>query len=142
MLVRRILVASDGTEGSLRGVAAAADVASRYGAELLLMTAVPLPQHVVTATKLQGQTIEQYVEHMADEALATSIAVLQQEGVGAMVKVVIGNPAETVVSEAAGSGVDLVVMGRRGRVEPKDLVLGSVSDRVARNLAVPILLIP
>ena len=33
-------------------------------------------------------------------------------------------------------------MGRRGRDEPKDLVLGSVSDRVARNIAVPILLVP
>lgn len=142
MIVRRILVASDGTDGSLRGVAAAADIAMRYGAELLLMTAVPIPQHVVAATKMQGQSVEHYVERMADEALAPSIAALKAQRVGAAVKVVIGNPAESVVTEAAASGADLVVMGRKGRVEPKDLVLGSVSDRVARNLAVPILLVP
>ena len=142
LIVSRILVASDGTDVSLRGVTAAADLATRYGAELILMTAVPIPQHVVTAAKLHGQTVEQYVERMADEALGTSVAFLKEQGVGAEVKVAIGNPAETVVAEAAASRADLVVMGRRGRVEPKDLVLGSVSDRVARNIAVPILLVP
>jgi universal stress protein A len=142
VIVRRILVASDGTEVSLRGVAAAAEMATRYGAELLLMTAVPIPQHVVAATKLQGQTVDQYVERMAAQALGSSVALLKDLGVGAAVKVVIGPPAEGVVAEAAACRADLVVMGRRGRVEPKDLVLGSVSDRVARNLAVPILLIP
>jgi nucleotide-binding universal stress UspA family protein len=35
-----------------------------------------------------------------------------------------------------------VGMGRRSRYEPKDLVLGSVSDRVARHVKVPILLVP
>ena len=142
MIVRRILVVSDGTDVSLRGVDTAADIASRYEAELLLMTAVPIPQHVVAAAKLHGKTIEHYVERMAAEALATSIATLRQRGVGAEVKVLMGSPAESIVAEAAAGRVDLVVMGRRARMEPKDLVLGSVSDRVARNLAVPILLIP
>jgi nucleotide-binding universal stress UspA family protein len=139
---RRILVATDGTEASLRGVAAAADIAQRYGAELLLMTAVPIPQHVVTAATIDGRGIERYVERMASEALRGSIDLLRDLGMGAAVKVVTGQPAESVVAEAAASRADLVVMGRRSRVEPKDLVLGSVSDRVARNLSVPILLIP
>ena len=142
MKVRRILVATDGTEVSLRGVAAEADVAQRYDAELLLMTAVPIPQHVVTAAKIDGRGVERYVERMAAEALQGGIDLLGQMGSGAAVTVVTGPPAESVVSEAAASRADLVVMGRRSRVEPKDLVLGSVSDRVARNLSVPILLIP
>lgn len=142
MRIRRILAASDGTEVSLRGVAAAADLAVHYDAELLLMTAVPIPQHVVTAAKIDGRGVERYVERMAQEALSSSVALLRDLGVGAAVKVIIGHPAESIVAEAAASGADMVVMGRRGRVEPKDLVLGSVSDRVARNIAVPILLIP
>ena len=142
MIVRRILVATDGTDGALRGVAAAADMAASYGAELLLITAVPVPQHVVSATVVQGQTVSEYVERMAADALDSSAAVLNERKVGAEIKIVLGNPAESVVSEAAALGVDLVVMGRRGRVAPKDLVLGSVTDRVARNVTVPILLVP
>lgn len=142
MKVSRILVPTDGTEVSVRGVEAAADLAQRYGAELLLMTAVPIPPHVVTATKADRRTVEDYVEGMGLEMLASSIALLRTLAVGAEIKIAMGNPAESVVAEAAACDADLVVMGRRGRVEPKDLVLGSVSDRVARNLTVPILLIP
>ena len=142
MIVRRVLAACDGTDVSLRGVIAAAAVADRYGAELLLLTVVPVPQHVMSAVKLGGRTVEEYVEHMAAGALASSIAVLKQQRVGAEVKVVMGSPAESVVAEADACGADLVVMGRRQRVEPKDLVLGSVSDRVGRNIDVPILLVP
>lgn len=142
MIVRRILTASDGTDASLRGVAAAADIATCCAAELVLMTAIPIPQHVVTAAKLDGGTIEHYVERTAAEALRACIAILKERRVGAAVKVVIGNPAESVVGEAAVQQADLVVMGRGRRVEPKDLVLGSSSDRIARSLAVPILLIP
>jgi nucleotide-binding universal stress UspA family protein len=40
------------------------------------------------------------------------------------------------------SGADLIVMGRRSRYEPKDLVLGSVSYRVAHHVKAPILLVP
>ena len=63
-------------------------------------------------------------------------------GVGAEVKVVVGPAPESLLAEIEDSGADLVVMGRRGRDEPKDLLLGSVSDRVARHVKVPILLVP
>ncbi len=63
-------------------------------------------------------------------------------GVGAEVKVVVGPPAETILAEIEASGADLVVMGRRSRYEPKDLILGSVSYRVSRHVKVPILLVP
>ena len=45
-------------------------------------------------------------------------------------------------AEAAALGADLVVMGRNSRYEPKDLILGSVSYRVARHARVPVLLVP
>ena len=55
---------------------------------------------------------------------------------------VVGPIPESILLEIEDRGVDLVVMGRRGRDEPKDLLLGSVSDRVARHVKVPILLVP
>ena len=71
-----------------------------------------------------------------------ALAVLERWGVGAEVKVVIGPPAESILAEIETSGADLVIMGRRSRMEPKDLILGDVSYRVARRVAVPILLVP
>jgi nucleotide-binding universal stress UspA family protein len=138
----RILAATDGAEASLRGVEAAAQMVARYQAEFVLLTAVSMPQHVVLAANMDERTIEAYVERMAQESLGSALEVLRRENVGAEVKVVIGPPPETILAEIEASHADLVVMGRRSRHEPKDLVLGSVSDRVARHVKVPILLVP
>jgi len=58
------------------------------------------------------------------------------------VKAVVGPAAEAILTEIEASGADLIVMGRRSRMEPKDLILGDVSYRVARHVKVPILLVP
>lgn len=142
MIFRRILAATDGSEASTRGVSAAAQMAARYEAELLLITAVSVPEHVVRGATIECRTLEDYVERLAREMLDSGIAVLKRVGVGAEIKVLIGPPAETVVAETASSGADLVIMGRRSRTEPKDLLLGSVTDRIARNVNVPVLLVP
>ena len=81
-------------------------------------------------------------ERMAQESLAPALKVLERWGVGAEVKMVIGPPAESILTEIDASGADLVIMGRRSRMEPKDLILGDVSYRVARRVTVPILLVP
>jgi nucleotide-binding universal stress UspA family protein len=70
------------------------------------------------------------------------VAALRQAGVGAELKVLVGPVPESLVAEISRTHADLVVMGRRGRDDPKDLVLGSVSDRVARHVKVPLLLVP
>jgi len=142
VIFTRILVATDGTEVALRGVDAAARIAARDHAELLLCTAVSMPQHVATAAKLDRKGVESYVERMAQESLGSSLELLRQIGVGAAVKVLVGPAAESIVAEAESGSADLIVMGIRSRYEPKDLILGSVSSRVAHNVKVPILLVP
>jgi len=103
---------------------------------------VSMPQHVATAAKLDRKGVESYVERMAQESLGSSLELLRQIGVGAAVKVLVGPAAESIVAEAESSSADLIVMGIRSRYEPKDLILGSVSSRVAHNVKVPILLVP
>jgi nucleotide-binding universal stress UspA family protein len=142
LIFTRILAATDGTEVALRGVEAAARMAERDHAELLLLTAVSMPQYVATAAKMDRKGVEAYVERMAQESLRSSVDLLKRMGIGAEVKVVVGPATESIVTEAVSSRADLIVMGLRSRYEPKDLILGSVSSRVAHNVKVPILLVP
>jgi nucleotide-binding universal stress UspA family protein len=141
MVFTRIVVPTDGTEASLRGLVVAAQLAAGYSAELLVVTAVSVPDWLARQNMEHG-AIEAYVESNAQKCLEEPVALLRREGVGAEVKVVVGGAPESILMEIEQSGADLVVMGRRGRDEPKDLVLGSVSDRVARHVKVPILLVP
>ena len=142
VIFTRILAATDGTEVALRGVEMAARMAARDNAEFLLLTAISLPQHLVLSANMGQRSVHGVAERMAQESLTPALAVLERWGVGAEVKMVIGPPAESILAEIETSGADLVIMGRRTRVEPKDLILGDVSYRVARRVAVPILLVP
>jgi len=141
MVFTRIVAPTDGTEASLRGLAIATQLVARYNAELMVITAVSVPDWLARQNMEQG-AIEAYVESNAQKCLEEPMALLRREGVGAEVKVVVGAAPESILMEIEESGADLVVMGRRGRDEPKDLLLGSVSDRVARHVKVPILLVP
>ncbi|MBN1629957.1 MAG: universal stress protein, partial [Thermoleophilia bacterium] len=142
LVFTRIFAATDGTEASLRGVEVAADMVASCGCEFVLLTVVSVPQHVVLAANMDQRTVERYVERAAQSSLGSAFELLRRKGVGAEVKAVVGPAAETILSEIEASGADLVVMGRRGRQEPKDLILGSVSYRVSRHVRVPILLVP
>lgn len=138
----RILAAVDGTDASLRGVMVAAQMAAQYDADFVVLTVVTVPQQLVLATAMDRRPIASYVERLAQGSLASAVAFLREHRIGAEVKAAVGPAAETILAEIEASGADLVVMGRRGRYEPKDLILGSVSYRVARHVRVPILLVP
>jgi nucleotide-binding universal stress UspA family protein len=141
VIFTRIIVPTDGTEASLRGLQVAVGLAVRYAAELVVVTAVSVPDWLARQNMEQG-AIESYVEGNAQKVFESVVALLKTASVGAELKVVVGPAAESLVTEIENSGADLVVMGRRGRNEPKDLLIGSVSDRVARHVKVPILLVP
>jgi nucleotide-binding universal stress UspA family protein len=138
----RILAAVDGTDASLRGLKVAAHMVVRYDAEFVLLTVVSVPQQLMLSATMDQRNIGSYIERLAQGSLDSALALLRERGIGAEVKVAVGPPAETILAEIEASHADLVVMGRRGRYEPKDLILGSVSYRVSRHVRVPILLVP
>jgi len=142
LVFKRILAATDGTEASLRGVEVAVNMVVACRCEFVLLTVITVPQHIVLTANMDQRAVERYVEQMAQSTLKSALELLHLRGVGAEVKAVVGPAAETILSEIESSGADLVVMGRRGRQEPKDLILGSVSYRVSRHVRVPILLVP
>ena len=89
MVFTRIVVPTDGTEASLRGLAVAMQLAVRYSAELMVVTAVSVPDWLARQNMEHG-AIEAYVESDAQKSLEEPIALLRREGVGAEVKVVVG----------------------------------------------------
>jgi len=142
VIFERILATTDGSEGALRGVEVAAQVVARYQCEFIVISVVAIPQHVALAATMDQRAIAGYVERMAQESLRPATDLLCRMGVGAEIKALVGSAPEVILAEVTASRADLVVMGRSDRYEPKDLILGSVSNRVARHVTVPILLVP
>lgn len=142
MIFGRILVATDGTEAAQRGVELAVGLATRDQSELVLLAPINIPHRMVLAGNLNPDALHRHVEKLAWEYLSDAVRYLREKGVGAEVKVPIGPSVETILTEIEVAKPDLVVMGRAGWVEPKDLILGSVSSRVAQQAKVPVLLVP
>lgn len=57
-------------------------------------------------------------------------------------EVVLGNPAEQIVSVAEESSVDMIVMASHGRSILGRVIHGSVTNKVLANTKIPVLVIP
>jgi nucleotide-binding universal stress UspA family protein len=120
---RRILIASDGLEGSDHLVELAGRLARAQGADVTLLH----------ATGLESKARRQRVEEQADRlALAVDGA--------SEVRLEAGSARSVIVDVAGEVGASLVVMSSRRLKGPR--VIGSVSRRVVHQGHCPVLLVP
>jgi len=136
----KILVPVDGSTSSkaaLRFVAARFAGARRRPTIELLNVQPPIPAR--PARVLGKQTVQAYHAAESSKVLAPALAALSEAGVPARATSVVGQPG-AAVSDAA-RGVDLVVMGARGRTATAGLLLGSVTNTVLASSRTPILVL-
>lgn len=81
----------------------------------------------------QKQSAENYISKIANTA---KNAGLKAKGV-----VLHGNPADMIINYAQENGVDLIVMSTHGRSGVGRFLLGSVTDKVLRTAAAPVLVV-
>ncbi|HME26980.1 MAG TPA: universal stress protein [Acetobacteraceae bacterium] len=146
--MKRIVAAVDRSEPSLRAADLAADLASKYDAELVLLTvgheiAGPDPgmeayarlEHVREPTptlvieSIRGELAEVHERAAAKGARHISIEVL------------VGEPAAQILASANAGQADLIVMGSRGHGRLAGLLLGSVAQKVVALARCPVLVV-
>jgi nucleotide-binding universal stress UspA family protein len=139
--MKRILVAVDGSEPSLKAARMAADIALRFGSKLTLVHVVP---KLVLPPDVYGLTIaEVEKEHRAyaDRILERAVASLEEPSLEIGTSVLYGSPAEAIAEEAAAGDVGMLVVGSRGYGAVARMFLGSVSDRVVHISPKPVLVV-
>jgi len=138
--VETILVPVDGSPGSERGLAFADLVATMTGAEIVVVVAFDPPHAIRRRGILQTEHLQVTMESDAKELAAEAAELLIGRGRKARAIVVRGDAAEAIIQTAEDQHADLIVMGRRGLGKLKGLLMGSVSERVARHATAPVLL--
>ncbi len=135
-MINRILTAVDGSDASRRALAAAADLAQKYDAELVLLYVIrdmQIPDSVqkmadvetfkgtrLSAMQLIGQQILEECEKLVT---LTGVKEIKTE-------VRPGDPAGVILHYAEEADMDLIVMGSRGLGGLEGMLLGSVSRKV------------
>jgi nucleotide-binding universal stress UspA family protein len=138
--VERILVADDGSDAALRAVETAAELAARTEAELFALAVVNpaefWPGDVEALARSEaleeGGTIDRLVDAAAEyldccRTIAARQRVVRFHGE----KRAGSDPAAEILDFAGDHGIDLIVVGSRGRGRLSGLLLGSVSQNLA-----------
>ena len=139
-----ILVATDGSPGGSRAVTAAAELAKAMDGDLLIVTlpdSVQLPELADLARAERGmpaalELLETGILRQAKERAESIGAPRVRTWTGS------GDVAQTIIETAKREKADLIVVGRRGRGELADLLLGSVSQKLVSLAPSLVLVVP
>ncbi len=135
----RILVPTDGSEGSMIALDHALELAQAHDATIrglyvvnegaLAGAAVEVPWDGLYAhLRNEGETALQSLRERAEEADVSVETELRE-----------GRPSRMIVTDATETGCDLIVMGTHGRSGLDRLLLGSVAEGVIRSAPVPVM---
>jgi nucleotide-binding universal stress UspA family protein len=142
--IERIVVGVDGSDQSAAALDWAIRLAKGIGSEVIAVFALDVPLWPVEpyiSSPPPPVDIEWRME-MEKAFNDRWCEPLRNAGVKYRAIMDQGRPASVIRSIAEGMDADLVVLGRRGRGEVAELVLGSVSHEVALHSTLPVLLIP
>lgn len=143
-----VAAAFDGSEESRRALAAAAAIAVRVDASLLVIAVVGAQGALAYEREIAHEASRVLRGEGLDDARGEALRAEAEGalgelggGPGAGVEVLHGDPAKRLV-ERTESGVDLLVLGSRGYGPLRRTFLGSVSTGVLQHAACPTLVVP
>ena len=149
-MFKKILVALDGSEHADHALNVAIDLADKYSATVLLLSVFhPSPSTIsldMDSSFEEAKIMEKYLEGLKtyhENVLADALHRVKLNTSKLMVstKLEKGRPADKIIETAREGKFDIIVMGSRGRGGVTQLLLGSVSDRVADHALCPVLIV-
>ena len=132
-MVRKILVAFDGSEKSYEAFNFALDM-SKNCLNLsvnIFVLSVAQPPEPMAFTEINPDAIMKGITQYYEELFKGLREKAGKREINIQAEVVMGHPADQIIKYAKEKGCDLIVMGHRGRSKIADWLLGSVSGRNA-----------
>lgn len=118
----------------------AASLAERYDATVHVVSAIDTLARTLRGP--QAGAFAERVESAAQERVETVSAELEAAGVDVVGDVRQGQPVTVIENAIADTGADMVVMPSHTRSGIRRVLLGSVTEKVVRVSAVPVVTVP
>ena len=143
--MKLIISATDGSEGAERAVVVAADLVKSINGKLLL---VNISEDNLSSSQLrlldqlrvsEGDALEEISHRILTkaEAIARDHGASNIESMSGA-----GDPTKAIVEIANLKHADAIVVGRHGHGQLENLLLGSVSQKLARHAPCAVIVIP
>lgn len=138
-----IAIAIDGSKHALKALQQAITLA-RGLKEMPRLSLVNVHLNALVSPVARGidqKLVQAYMDEIAEQELAEARARLKAEGLTAEVTKAHGEIVPSLLAFIRDQGVDLMVVGGKGRGSLVDMMLGSVAGRLAETSPVPVLIV-
>lgn len=142
-MFKHILIPTDGSELSERAVLAGVSFAKEVAAQVTGVTALPEFRTFTLDSDMIETTEDEYLaasERRGDKFLATIVDAARVAGVTCNTVLARSDrPAEAILQTARERGCDLIIMASHGRHGIGSVLLGSETQKVLVQSAIPVL---
>jgi nucleotide-binding universal stress UspA family protein len=137
-MLKKILLATDGSAGSRKALAFAVEMASRYDSQLYVLHVIPnmeIPVEVLeyySAEDIDDPPASFFLEKIGQKIVQQSENECKMTGCENVHTIVLrGDPADMIIEFAKDKQMDIIILGSRGFRGIKGRLLGSVSRKVS-----------
>jgi nucleotide-binding universal stress UspA family protein len=138
-----VLIPLDGSALAEEAIGPALALGQLMEVEYTLLEAIEVPVLGYAPAAQVAGLDDQVLEQWRADALARLEQVaarMRERGVVVHTRVAYGRPAVTIIEYAREHAADLIALTRHGRGGARQLLLGSVADKVVRGAGVPVLI--
>lgn len=128
--VRNVLLPVDGSDLSLESLPGVIELADLFEARILLL-------RVLGPKARRTSGVDEKAE--AEKQLKAIARTVEKRGVETLSLIQTGEPVEEILKAAAHHAVDLIALSTHGRSGLSRAVMGSVTEQILRQAAVPVL---
>lgn len=139
-MLKKILVAYDGSEGADRALQFALDLAKKHQAEVgALAVSERSPIHDAALNELEEET--EFFQRYYQNQILKAQGVAAEAGISLKTYLETGHPAQTILKVAEDGQFDLIVLGHRGLSGVWAKLLGSVAEKVSSHAHCSVLIV-
>jgi len=137
----KILVPVDGSDNSYRALDAALFFSDKLGSKVAAVHVMEdIPVLHIQSEKLLRELLEDY-KNREQLILTKSSEIARKKGLAIDTILLRGNPSSIILDFCEKEKYDVIVLGSRGLGKFKELILGSVSNKIVHHSRSPVVLI-
>jgi len=137
-MIKKILVALDGSKNSIRALSHAITLAKQTDASIIGLSVIQaFPTEMGLVRTIVGKMLSKHYKQF----MAIAKRMCTKKNVKFLDSIEFGEEGRTIVSFADKNNVDLIVIGSRGMGKMGELFLGSTSNYVMHSSKIPVLII-
>ena len=142
-MYKRILIATDGSDKSMKAAEEGMELAKALGAQVIALNVI---NEVVIASAVRQlgsdrKEVEERLKVAGEKAVDNIKAMGAKMGVNVDAIVTIGAPANTVIDMAGAEQADLIIMGSQRESGATKLLIGRVVQKVLYWATIPVLVV-